>query len=65
MGSGPEAVMLVVDVSASASRSLEAATGRVRELLRSVPGDTPVGAVGFAATPHLRRDARKQRKGGM
>ena len=52
-GSGPEAVMLVVDVSASASRSLEAATGRVRELLRSVPGDTPVGAVGFAATPHL------------
>ena len=52
-GSGPEPVMLVVDVSASASHSLQAATASVRELLRSVSGGAPVGAVGFAATPHL------------
>ena len=52
-GSGPEAVMLVVDVSASASRSLREGMGRVHELLQSVSGDTPLGVVGFAATPHL------------
>jgi Ca-activated chloride channel homolog len=57
-GATPGAVMLVLDLSASTSRSLKEGIDRAREYVRALPAGASVGIVGFAGEAHLLQPLR-------
>ena len=52
-GAAPEGVVLAVDLSASAARSLRQGVARLREIAGAMPGPGPLGVVAFGGKAHV------------